>query len=337
MKGAVDKGGNDTSATQWADLAASLVANEILFCGYRYDPETGLYHVRNRMYHPMLGRWLQRDPIEYKDGMNLYGYGMGNPVNRLDPQGTVVVILTGLGEDKGKGAPLGKGIEAELGKAIKNTGLDSGTPTIDVKLEGGGFSGPEKALQSHYEAFVRRKENDPCSLESFAAVGHSDGATGIYRLLNSGKFNGSSTTRLWTPAVLVTVDLARVHYLALGNTNRNETKTVTKPAGTGIGNFRQTIGEPFGWKGMILQGASINVNVNQDATIPGLDIPNPMQGKKLDHFGIFYDPAARSVYSQVVAKAYVWYANEEKQAKLLEPGRFHIPPGSDLSKKNATW
>jgi len=46
--------------------------NEILYCGYRYDPETGLYHVRNRIYDPLTGRWLQRDPIGYADGASLY-------------------------------------------------------------------------------------------------------------------------------------------------------------------------------------------------------------------------------------------------------------------------
>ena len=29
----------------------------------RNDPETQLYYVRNRMYNPALGRWVQRDPI----------------------------------------------------------------------------------------------------------------------------------------------------------------------------------------------------------------------------------------------------------------------------------
>ena len=48
----------------WSDTVswASSKQNEILYAGYRFDAETGLYHVRNRMYHPTLGRWLQRDP-----------------------------------------------------------------------------------------------------------------------------------------------------------------------------------------------------------------------------------------------------------------------------------
>ena len=67
----------------WADSKK----NEILYCGYRYDPETGLYHVRNRMYHPTLGRWLQRDPLGYVDGMSLYEYVRSNPSGDTDPKG----------------------------------------------------------------------------------------------------------------------------------------------------------------------------------------------------------------------------------------------------------
>jgi len=66
---------------------ASLYANEVLYCGYRLDTETGLYHVRNRVYHPLLGRWLQRDPLGYVDGMSVYEYGGGGPVGTVDPLG----------------------------------------------------------------------------------------------------------------------------------------------------------------------------------------------------------------------------------------------------------
>ena len=65
----------------------SDVSNEILYGGYRYDTETGLYHVRRRMYHPTLGRWMTRDPIEYADGTALYAYTRSSPAVRTDPGG----------------------------------------------------------------------------------------------------------------------------------------------------------------------------------------------------------------------------------------------------------
>jgi RHS repeat-associated protein len=36
------------------------------------DPETGLYYYGYRFYHPELGRWVSRDPIEEKGGFCLY-------------------------------------------------------------------------------------------------------------------------------------------------------------------------------------------------------------------------------------------------------------------------
>ena len=67
-------------------------ANDMIFCGYRYDPETRLYYVRNRMFLTdvggiSVGRWLQRDPIGYAGGINLYEYVAGNPIGTLDTLG----------------------------------------------------------------------------------------------------------------------------------------------------------------------------------------------------------------------------------------------------------
>ena len=69
------------------DVQSDYGANEIIYCGYRFDPESQLYYVRNRTYHPVLGRWVQGDPIGYSGGINLYGYVGGNPVETLDAMG----------------------------------------------------------------------------------------------------------------------------------------------------------------------------------------------------------------------------------------------------------
>ena len=56
--------------------------------GYLYEPETGLYCVRNRWYEPNAGRWTSRDPAEYAEsGSNLYSYCSNGPQSRLDPSG----------------------------------------------------------------------------------------------------------------------------------------------------------------------------------------------------------------------------------------------------------
>ena len=62
-------------------------ANEIIYCGYRFDPETQNYYVRNRTYNSALGRWIQRDPIGYLSGINLYGYVESSPAGLVDANG----------------------------------------------------------------------------------------------------------------------------------------------------------------------------------------------------------------------------------------------------------
>ena len=78
------------SATQ-----SAYGANDLVFCGYRYDPETQLYYVRNRTYSPTLGRWIQRDPIGVAGGINLYEYVNGRAVVALDPTGTSACLNAG--------------------------------------------------------------------------------------------------------------------------------------------------------------------------------------------------------------------------------------------------
>ena len=62
-------------------------ANEVLYAGYRPDGESGLYHVRNRYYHPTLGRFVSRDPSGYTDGMGLYTYAGDGPPYGSDSLG----------------------------------------------------------------------------------------------------------------------------------------------------------------------------------------------------------------------------------------------------------
>jgi RHS repeat-associated protein len=63
------------------------VDNRFGFAGYLWDPFLQLYHVRHRVYDPLGGRWLQRDPIGVAGGWNLYEYVGGDPWGYTDPMG----------------------------------------------------------------------------------------------------------------------------------------------------------------------------------------------------------------------------------------------------------
>ena len=78
----------------FATRASSSFAPDVLYAGYRYEQATGLYHIRHRVYQPELGCWVQRDPLEYEVGLNLYCYVRNMPPSRLDPTGLQAVSAT---------------------------------------------------------------------------------------------------------------------------------------------------------------------------------------------------------------------------------------------------
>ena len=75
----------------FASRASSNYAWDTLYAGYRYDAETGDYHVRNRNLHHSLGVWNRRDPVGYSGDINLYRYCGSDPLTRSDPSGLGVI------------------------------------------------------------------------------------------------------------------------------------------------------------------------------------------------------------------------------------------------------
>jgi len=63
---------------------------------------TGIEASRFRNHSPKLGRWLERDPLEYIDGANQYAYQRGRVVIGRDPLG-LLTVLGGGGHFRGNG------------------------------------------------------------------------------------------------------------------------------------------------------------------------------------------------------------------------------------------
>nr|WP_241023604.1 RHS repeat-associated core domain-containing protein [Burkholderia sp. Ac-20365] len=64
------------------------------YTGQQYLASLGLYYYKARMYSPgpALGRFLQTDPVGYRDDLNWYAYVGNNPVNLTDPSGMIAAF-----------------------------------------------------------------------------------------------------------------------------------------------------------------------------------------------------------------------------------------------------
>jgi len=66
-------------------------AGRFQYTGQVWLDSADVYHYKARAYDPLLGRFLQTDPIGYAGGLNLYLYVGDDPTNRIDPLGLQVV------------------------------------------------------------------------------------------------------------------------------------------------------------------------------------------------------------------------------------------------------
>lgn len=84
-----DGAGNPVAENDYAGFkkAHSAIGNPYMFTGRRQDEESGVYYYRARYYDCEGGRFLQRDPLGYVDGVNLYEYVASSPERSLDPYG----------------------------------------------------------------------------------------------------------------------------------------------------------------------------------------------------------------------------------------------------------
>ncbi|HEY3654734.1 MAG TPA: RHS repeat-associated core domain-containing protein [Steroidobacteraceae bacterium] len=125
--------------------SASGTGEPFQYTGRRFDVETGLNYYRARYYSPQLARFLQVDPVGYKDDLDLYTYVGNDPTNKADSTGTegmfsytpaeaqalAVTQQMNAAEAKAATSYVGRQLELKITAAVLGTvGLVAKSPTL---------------------------------------------------------------------------------------------------------------------------------------------------------------------------------------------------------------
>ena len=130
------------------------------YTGQAWVPELGLWYYKARFYSPVLGRFMQVDPVGYKDQMNLYAYVGNDPLNHLDPTG-MTVILSGEEADRKRYIQQAQrltGLKLREGAGRKLEQLGSRNSKIGFSEAANSL---QKAMSSKDDVNINVVSNDP--------------------------------------------------------------------------------------------------------------------------------------------------------------------------------
>ena len=103
--------------------------NPLLYRGYVYDSETGLYYLQSRYYDPEVGRFINCDDVRYigatqtELSYNPFSYCANDPVNNYDPSGLIAMstcVIIGIGIGALIGGSIGYVLATKNGYTVKD-------------------------------------------------------------------------------------------------------------------------------------------------------------------------------------------------------------------------
>lgn len=119
------------------------------------DEGGGLFYMKNRFYDATTGRFLQRDPLGFEGGVNLYAYANNNPLSYLDPTGMASAsewFWWGVNKAVKTTVTVGTGAATFVAVGAGLPGLAAGAVAAGVAYEV--YSGAERA----YDAYQARQK-----------------------------------------------------------------------------------------------------------------------------------------------------------------------------------
>ncbi len=172
------------------------------YTGQAWIPELGLYYYKARMYSPMLGRFMQTDPIGYGNGLNWYNYVGGDPLNATDPSGTLATTCTGsiISTSGGCGGGINNLVTyggswtcsncGEKGISDGNGGVIVNAPKWTFSPSSSWLSPPRTSVLSNGE---RQKTKTPCE-QAIEEPGTVETVTFTYTAIVGGGITGGNGT-----------------------------------------------------------------------------------------------------------------------------------------------